>query len=88
LFHKYSSTVQDVELNRQLKRQRRTHGNDTNTKKKELQKRESSGDRPPGRPENEKPFRINLDGLIVDDEGVVIGPVVEGTYLMPARTAT
>jgi hypothetical protein len=33
------------------------------------------------------PFRINPEGLIVDNEGNVIDILIEGTYLMPARAA-
>jgi len=79
----HSSTSQDVELNRQKEHRKITHGNDTDNKN---ENQEISGNRPPGRPEKEeKPFRVNLEGLIVDNEGFVIGPVVEGTCLMPAR---
>jgi len=79
----YSSTFQDVELNQQKEHRKITHGNDTDNKN---ENQEVSGNRHPGRPEKEeKPFRVNPEGLIVDNEGFVIGPVVEGTYLMPAR---
>jgi len=80
----YSSTTQDVELNRQKEHRKITHGNDTDNKTKES--REVSGNRPPGRPEKEeKPLRVNPEGLLVDVEGTVVGPTIEGTYLMPAR---
>jgi len=79
------TAAQDVELNRQSEYRRGIHGNDTDNKKKS---QEVSGNRPPGRPEKEeKPLRVNPEGLLVDNEGFVIGPVVEGTYLMPARVA-
>jgi len=79
----HSSTTQDVELNRQKEHRKITHGNDTDNKN---ENQEISGNRPPGRPEKEeKPLRVNPEGLLVDDEGTVFGPLVEGSYLMPAR---
>jgi hypothetical protein len=77
------TTAQDVELNRHSEYRREIHGNDTD-------KKEVSGNHPPGRPEkkdaeNEQPLRINPEGLLVNPEGIVIGPIVEGSYYMPAR---
>jgi hypothetical protein len=77
------AAAQDVELNRQKEHRKITHGNDTDNKN---ENQKASGNRPPGRPEKEeKPLRVNPEGLLVDSEGFVIGSVVEGTYLMPAR---
>jgi hypothetical protein len=74
------TAAQDVELNRHSEYRREIHGNDTD---------KVSGNHPPGRPEKKdaenEPLRINPEGLLVDCEGVVLGPLIEGSYYMPAR---